>query len=162
MADIDNQKTLEITIDDGSQRVPIRNLEGEEIGVFRFRPTDVAIIHRYNKVASSFDEIVEPLQQANISADGTAEEGDELSEQALAEAEKRLYEACDYIFDGNMSEAFFGKMHPFSPVGGVFYCESALGKVGDFIAAQFAQETKKINKRVNQYVGKYGNKGKRK
>ena len=150
------QTVLKITVDDGSQRVPIENLDGEEIGVFRFRPTDIGIIERYNETASKFGDIVAPLEAVSINADGTADENDEAAAEALKEAEKRLYEACDYIFGGNMAEAFFGKMHPFSPVGGVFYCETALNKVGAFISAQFEQETVKISNRLKQYVGKYG------
>ncbi len=146
---------LEIAVDDGSQRVPINNKFGEEIGVFYFRPTDLKIIERYNETVAKFDEILAPLEAVNINTDGTADEDDMTALNALNEAEKRLYEACDYIFDGNMSEAFFGKMHPFSPVNGVFYCETVLNAVGSFIAAQFSQETTKINKRLDKYVGKY-------
>ena len=60
----------------------------------------------------------------------------------MKEAETRLYAACDKLFGGNMSEAFFGKMHPFSPVNGRFYCENALSAVGQYISKQFARETK--------------------
>lgn len=154
----EEQKTLELIVDDGVQRVPIKNMAGDEIGVFYFRPTDIGIINRYNEVASKFDEIVAPLENIGIAADGTAESSDEDAISALNEAEKRLFEACDYIFGGNMSEAFFGKMHPFSPVGGVFYCETVLAKVGAFISDQFAKETNKIGSRLNKYVGKYGKK----
>lgn len=150
------QAALEIVVDDGSQRVPIKNLSGDEIGVFYFHPTDVGIIQRYNEKMAKFDEIVAPLEAVDINADGTADADDNTAVDALKEAEKRLYEACDYIFGGNMSEAFFGEMHPFSPVGGVFYCETALNKVGAFISAQFEQETTKINNRLKKYVGKYG------
>lgn len=160
MAEEKKQAALKIVIDDGSQRIPIENMNGDEIGVFYFHPTDVGIIERYNETMSKFDEIVAPLEEININADGTADANDEAAAKALKEAEKRLYEACDYIFGGNMSEAFFGKMHPFSPVGGLFYCESALNKVGAFISEQFEQETTKINSRLKQYVGKYG-KGKK-
>ena len=54
------------------------------------------------------------------------DERNEAEFAALREAEKRLYTACDKLFGGNMSEAFFGKMHPFSPINGHFYCENAL------------------------------------
>ena len=162
MAEENKQKSLEIVVDDGSQRIPIKNLAGDEIGVFYFRPTDVGIIKRFNETVAKFDRLTEPLEGIAITPDGEADESDTKAAAALEEAEKRLYEACDYIFDGNMSEAFFGKMHPFSPINGTFYCESVLAKLGDFIAAQFQQETKKINKRLNQYVGKYGSKGKTK
>ena len=161
MAEENKQKSLEIVVDDGSQRIPIKNLAGDEIGVFYFRPTDVGIIKRFNETVAKFDRITEPLEGIAITPNGEADESDTKAAAALEEAEKHLYEACDYIFDGNMSEAFFGKMNPFSPVGGVFYCETALNRVGDFIAAQFDQETKKVNKRLSQYVGKYG-KGSRK
>lgn len=77
---------------------------------------------------------------------------DEESITALKEAEKRLYDAVDYLFDGNMSKAFFGRMHPFSPVGGRFYCESAIEHVGQFISARFDAETEKISKRVEKYT----------
>ena len=156
MSEKNKQAVLEIVVDDGSQRIPIRNLSGDEIGVFFFHPTDVGIIQRFNETMSKFDDIVAPLEQVDINPDGTADTNDDAAIKAISEAEKRLYEACDYIFNGNMSSAFFGKMHPFSPVGGVFYCESVLDKVGSFIAAQFEQETVKINNRLKQYVGKYG------
>lgn len=155
MAEVQN-KTLEIVVDDGSQRVPIRNKEGDEIGVFFFRPTDVAIISRYNESVSKIDDVVKPLEDINISATGEAEDStDEAAVKALNEAEKRLFDLCDYIFGGNMSEAFFGKMHPFSPVGGEFYFEKALTAVGSFISGQFDAETAKISKRVSKYTGKY-------
>lgn len=155
MSEKNKQAALEIVVDDGSQRVPIRNVAGDEIGVFYFHPTDVGIIQRFNETMSKFDDIVAPLEQVDINSDGTADTNNDAAIEALGEAEKRLFEACDYIFGGNMSTAFFGKMHPFSPIGGVFYCESVLDKVGNFIAAQFEQETVKINNRLKKYVGKY-------
>ena len=54
-----------------------------------------------------------------------------------------------------MSEAFFGKMHPFSPVNGRFYCENALDAVGKYISSQFDREVTKINNRVNRYTHGY-------
>ena len=103
-----NSNPMEIVINDGSERVPIKNLSGEEIGVFYFRPTDIGIIDRYNKIAKEFGGITEPLDRAEIGPDGTVEDlSDEESIAALKEAEKRLCEAVDYLFGGNMSEAFF-------------------------------------------------------
>lgn len=146
---------MEIVVDDGSVRVPIKNLYGEEIGVFRFRPTDVGMIDRYNAMAADFDKITEPLESVNIEADGTVDENDEAGFAALKEAQRRLYEACDYMFGGNMSEAFFGQMHPFSPVDGRFYCEQALERVGTFIGKQFDTEVEKVKSRVAKYTHGY-------
>ena len=144
-----------ITVDDGSVEVPIRNKQQEVIGVFVFRPTDIGIIERYNKVIGDFDEITAPLESVNIKADGTVDEKNEAEMKAMKEAEQRLYDACNYLFGGNFAEAFFGKMHPFSPVNGRFYCENALNAVGQYISAQFDREVKKVNSRVERYTHGY-------
>ena len=143
---------MSITVDDGSVKVPIKNRQGEELGAFSFRPTDVGIIERFNRLSSQFDQIVEPLERVNIKPDGTADTQDGAELAAFQEAEKRLYDACDELFGGNMAEAFFGRMHPFSPIGGRFYCETALSAVGNFISQQFAREVKQINTRVERYT----------
>ena len=151
----ENQNFTGIIVDDGSVKESIRNKHGDEIGVFYFRPTDIGIIDRYNKIASDFDDITAPLENVNINPDGTADEKNEAEVEALRTAEQRLYEACDYLFGGNASEAFFGKMHPFSPVNGRFYCENALDAVGKYISRQFDREVQKINNRVNRYTHGY-------
>lgn len=144
-----------ITVDDGSVDVPIRNKQQEVIGTFVFRPTDIGILERYDKVVGDFDKITAPLESVNIKADGTVDEKNEAEMAALKEAEQRLYEACNYLFGGNFAEAFFGKMHPFSPVNGRFYCENALNAVGQYISVQFEREVKKINTRVERYTHGY-------
>ena len=141
-----------IVVDDGSVKETIRNKLGEEVGVFYFRPTDIGIIDRYNKVVGDFDKITEPLESVNIKNDGTVDEKDEAERAAMQEAQRRLYEACDYLFGGNFSEAFFGKMNPFSPVNGVFYCENALSAVGQYISRRFDREVNKVNNRVQKYT----------
>ena len=149
--------SMDITVDDGSVRVPVKNTFGEEIGVFCFRPTDVGIIDRYNRMVERFEEVTEPLQNVSLSDTG------EISEEetaAMREAKDRLYTLLNEMFGGNMAEAFFGTMHPFSPVDGSFYCEKAIKAVGDFIAKQFEEETERMNKRVAKYTAKYRKDGK--
>ena len=76
MADVKNiqQYQNEIVVDDGCVKVPIRNKQGEQVGVFMFRPTDIGIVDRYNQLAADFDKIVEPLKSVNIQPDGTVVE----------------------------------------------------------------------------------------
>lgn len=150
-----NQNFNSLIVEDGSERVPIRNKHGDEIGVFCFRPTDIGIIDRYNKVAADFDKITAPLESVNIKPDGTVTGEDVDEAAAMKQAEENLFKACDYLFGGNMSEAFFGQMHPFSPVNGHFYCENALAAVGKYISAQFDREVQKVNSRVERYTHGY-------
>lgn len=116
---ITNVQNTGIVVDDGSVKESITNKYGDEIGVFYFRPTDIGIIDRYNKIAADFDKITAPLEYVNINADGTVDKNNGAEMRAMEEATDGLYKACNYLFNGNFAEAFFGKMHPFSPVGGV-------------------------------------------
>lgn len=149
------EKIMQLVVDDGSVSVPVMNKSGEQIGVFAFRPTDIGIIDRYNEVVKSFDKVTEPLENVTIENDGTVDPENEADLAALREATKRLYDAVDYLFGGNMAEAFFGKMHPFSPVNGQFYCAQAIDVVGAFIGQQFETETAKVEKRVQKYTHGY-------
>ena len=110
MAEEIRKQNFGIVVDDGSVTVPICNKQGEKIGEFAFRPTDIGIVDRFNDLAAEFDKIVDPLESVNIKPDGTTDERNDAEFTALREAEARLYAACDKLFGGNMSEAIFGKV----------------------------------------------------
>ncbi len=152
MADMKNMN-FAITVDDGSRRVPIMNMDGEEIGAFRFHPTDIGIIDRYNHMAEQFDAITEPLEGLNVPENGQMDVTDPALTTALGEAEARLYAAVNGLFGSeDAAAAFFGKMHPFSPVNGEFYATQVLQRVGEFIGAQFDTETKAMSKKARKYL----------
>ena len=145
---------LGITVDDGYKRVPITNTSGEETGVFYFNPTDIGIIQRYNKLASTFDAVTEPLEALEGLEELSEEEIDARRVEALNEATERLYAAVNELFGADMAGAFFGRVNPFSPVDGSFYCEKVLTAVGEFISEQFDAETEKFAKRVEKYTNR--------
>ena len=152
MADMKNMN-LAITVDDGARRVPILNMDGEEIGSFRFHPTDIGIIERYNRLAEQFDAISEPLEGLSVPEGGEMDLTDPKLVAALTEAESRLNAAVNKLFGSDgAAEAFFGRMHPFSPVNGEFYATQVLQKVGAFIGAQFDTETKAMSKKAQKYL----------
>ena len=152
---IKNNAALSISVDDGMREVPITNKLGRQIGTFYFRPTDVGIIDRYNEAVTKIPDIFKPLENININPEGETSTDAEMI--VLREAEEKLYEVCNYLFGGNLSEAFFGEMHPFSPLeGGIFYCENALESVGNFISAQFKRNVQNVEKRVSRYTKGYG------
>ena len=140
--------SMNIVVDDGSRRVPILNTSGEEIGAFTFRPTDIGIIQRYNELVARFDEIVGPLQAAAGSDEaGVAE--------ALEQAGARLSDAVNALFGSEgAAEAFFGRMNPFSPVGGEFYCQQVLRSVGDYIGHAFDRETAEFSEKAKAYANR--------
>lgn len=142
---MENRKkvTLEIITDDGRVKVPVKNLNGDEIGVFYFNPTDAGIVSRYNAFVEKLPDIVSPLEKSD----------DTSYVDAIDKATKNLYAELDKVFAGsNASEAFFGCINPFSPCSGKFYFENVLNSVGDFIGQQFDEETKKINAKIKAYT----------
>lgn len=160
------EKNVGIVIDDGTEEVPITNLRGQRVGVFYVRPTDLGIVNRYDEFIKDFDSILEPIQSLSVNGDGTAKDNDTKTMDALKEAEKRLSDKLNALFDGNFAEAFFGKMNPFSIVGGRFYCEVAIEAVGAYIEKRFDHEMNLAQSRVDKYThgyrtGKHRNGGKR-
>ena len=153
MAEEIKAPVLEIVVDDGFKKVPIKNLHGDEIGVFYFNPTDVGIISRYNKMAETFDRVMEPLA-ADVPEGLSEAESVQFTLDSFAEASERLYAACNEVFGGDFAGAFFGKTDPWSPSNGRFYCEVALEMVGKFIENQFDVEVNKLNERVKKYTNR--------
>ena len=148
-----NNMNFAITVDDGARRVPILNMDGEEIGSFRFHPTDIGIIERYNRLAEQFDAISEPLEGLSVPEGGEMDLTDPKLVAALTEAESRLNAAVNKLFGSDgAAEAFFGRMHPFSPVNGEFYATQVLQKVGAFIGTQFDTETRAMSKKAKKYL----------
>lgn len=147
------KKPIELVVDDGSVLVPVKNTLGEQIGEFRFRPSDFNIVNRYNEISEKFGHVIQPLEDANIKPDGEGEDSNSI--KILNDVEAQLFEMVDYLFDGNAAEAFFGHMHAFSIVGGKFYCETVLNTVGEFISRQFDAEIKRIQQRVSKYTHGY-------
>ena len=150
MAENIKNLSMNIVVDDGSRRVSILNTEGEEIGSFRFHPTDVGIIKRYNAVAERFDEIARPLE--GLGEDGVTEA--EYAD-ALDAAAERMYAAVDELLGSDgAAAAFFGKMNPFSPVDGEFYCTRVLNALGAYIGAAFETETAKFSANAQKYANR--------
>lgn len=142
-----------IVIDDGAVEVAIQNQFGERIGTFRFYPTDVNIVNRYNDVADQFENVVAPLINANINQDGEGE--DSTSVDILNEAGNKMVELMDYVLNGNSREAFFSKTHIFTPMGGVFFCEKVYDAIGKYISKRFDAEVKRVNVRMKQHMHGY-------
>lgn len=139
----------QIVVDDGTEEIEVLNKKGATLGKFVFRPADLGIVDRWNTMADTFDTVVAPLEKLGDNA--TPDEG----LAALAEAKKLLCDALDKVFDGNVSEAFFGSVDPFALVSGKFYCENVMDAVASYMSARFSEEFKHVNARQNKKVVQY-------
>ena len=125
--------------------------------MFFFRPTDTGIIDRYNEALVMLEKAVAPLQTNELPV--TAEDDNDAAAAAilaaLNAAKVELYKAFDYLFDANVSEAFFSRVNPFTITGGRFFCELVLEAVGSYIAERIGVEVKKLNQRTARYTHGY-------
>ena len=137
--------SVALTVDDGSKRFEIKNNQGEIIGEFSITPSDLGIYERYAQMQQEIDEIVKPIE--DMKEDMTLE----AFTAATAEIKERLYAAINKMFGTDQADKLFGKLHPFSPVGGRFYFDRVLEVVGAQINATFEQETKLFAQHVNKY-----------
>ena len=142
-----------IVVDDGRVDVPIKNQYGEVVGTFRFNPTDINIVNRYNEAAAKFEDIAKPLIDYDIDGNGEGKTKDAV--EALNEAEDKMIELMDYVFDADSRESFFSKIHAFAPTNGKFYCEVVYTGIGNYISKKFDAETKAVSIRVDKYTHGY-------
>ena len=144
-----------IAVDTGYEEIEIKDLRGNVIGRMYIQPADFDIINRYDDMIEHFADIIEPLNQVKRTEGMSDDDYFDVQWEAMEEARQRLYAAFDKAFGGNFSQAFFGQVHPFSPVKGRFYCERVLEAAGKYLAARFQRETKKLSTKTEQYIHGY-------
>ena len=145
-----------MSIDDGLEKIVVNNKHGNEIGTFYFRPTDTDIVNRYNESLARLEEAIEPLKsEFLVPSDADADTAAEAIMNAISEAKTKLCDAFDYIFDANVSEAFFGRVNPFTLIGGRFYCENVIEAIGSFIAERLGVEVRQLSDRAQKYTHGY-------
>lgn len=147
---------LRIVIDDGRRRVPIVNLDGEEVGAFYFMPTDIGIIQRLRNMEEEFKDITKPLENVHINPDGTADVSDEEEVAILQEAENRLYAAMNKVLNADVASAFFASVNPFSKtINGDFYCLNVVEGIAQFINKAFDKSNNTRSKNIEKYTKRY-------
>lgn len=151
------KKPVSLQIDDGLEEITIINKYGKELGTFYFCPTDTTILARYERTAAMIEEALLPLQE-----NAQQEQPEELSEDELKaigsnmrKATEKICAAFDYLFGGNVAEAFFSSCSPLTLTNGSFYCENVVEAIGKRIAQRVQEETGAVNKRIAKYTHGY-------
>lgn len=147
-----------ITIDDGRESFSIKNTQGEEIGVLRFRPSDPSIVNRYGKALTIINDALETAKRkAKEKHKSGSDDGDKISaiSETLNELRPSLLEALDRLFEPNVSDAFFKDIDPFVVMDGHFYCEIVVKKIGEIISSRVGCEVKKLSERAAKYTHVY-------
>ena len=134
-------------IDDGSKRVPIINKFGDQIGEFYFTPADIGILERFRKLEQEAAEILNPFEKIT--------EGSKMEDMADAMEAARV-QLCDVLdkalgYEGAAAR-IFGRVHPFTPVGGRFYFEAIMEFIGNEINAAFDEQAAAFEAHTKKYT----------
>ena len=139
-----------LTIDDGTREYEIQNTYGKTIAVVHFRPGDISLADRYQTMRESFGEIVKPLADIDIAADGTAES--DAGIEAIRKADAAFRGKLQELLDSDDMGEVFKQRNPFSSVGGRFFCEVVLDALGGIIGDVMAEEAEASRKRTAKYI----------
>lgn len=140
----------QIIIDDGTRAYEIVNKFGKIIAVLHFRPGDIAIAERYREMRDDFGNIVKPLAEIDINADGTA--ADDVAMNALHEADLALRSALAKLLDSDDVADVFSARNPFSSVGGRFFCAHIIDAIGGIVEEVMAEEAEASRQRTSKYI----------
>lgn len=137
----------DIVIDDGSRIYNIKNKRGEVIGRFKFVPSDMGIIERYEHTISVFEGLQTKLSEEKDDAD---------IKQIKIEAEAEIKKEIDYLFKANVSGSFFEITSPFTPLdSGEFFVENVIYAVRSVIEKETGKRLGKAKSRASKYTQKY-------
>ena len=137
----------QIRISDGTKSYQLVNQDGNEIGVFRFNPSDLGIVERYNEVVESLSEIFKELGQASKEEDG--------AEPALKKASAELKAKMDILF-GCDTSPLWAVCSPLTPLeDGQLYIESVLAGISVVVEAETRQRLKKVQRHIDKYTKDY-------
>lgn len=138
-------------VDDGTREIPLVNKYGKLICNIYIRPADcLSLLDRYEALMGDFENIIKPLAEIDIKADGSAayDAGREVLRGVEAELKRRINE----LFDMEEADDIFSKRNPFSSVGGEFFVTRVLQALGDVVVAAVKEEAALSQQHTEKYL----------
>ena len=133
---------LTLNVASGAKLVPIIDADGEQIGSFRFNPTDTNIAYRYKEVVDFFENHIKDFA---IGSDENLE-GDEILERGLA-LQNAVNEKIDLLIGYEAHGSVFEKCGAMSITeNGDFFYEQIIGGIAELIEQTTKQRVKKMEK----------------
>ena len=145
LASNNQQNSNDIVINDGSRVYNIKNQRGEILDTFTFTPADVGLVGRYEQAAKMFEELQAQLE---------SKEGSD--KDKIVEAERKMKEAVDFMFNTNVSGKFFNTTGPFAILSnGEFYVANIIDAIRAVIEKETGTRLQRAESRVSKYTKKY-------
>lgn len=134
------QEILTLHVDTGAQIINIDD-KGETIGQFRFNPTDLDIVKRYEKVVEKMSAITLPEKP---------------DEKDILSVSDEIKDSFDYLLNYKVSDGIFAKCNPLTPItNGDFYFENVMEGIANLIEKTMNQRIEKKRAKIQKATSKY-------
>lgn len=122
---------------DTRELIEIVDSDGNVTGHFRWNPTDLDIVKRFDKVVDFFNA----LEVKDSNADEVAE---------------AIKEQANYLLDSPDAAENLFTCNPLTPrADGTYYFEYVFNTLADFIKSELNVRVPKVTKRIQKYTAKY-------
>ena len=132
-----------VIVQTGAKTYQVADQDGNDLGVFRFIPSDAGILKRYKEAAAFFTGINDKIKDKDF-------------EEILPDLEKEAGEKIDLLFGAPVSEKFFKITSPFTVLeSGETFAEQIITVIGGIIEKELEAREKAQQERVRKYITKY-------
>lgn len=137
-------------------------IDGDDRRILELNTSDLNILARlketYPKLVTLAEDAFKNLPEVNSTSedyDFATDEATTTLVTALAEADKKMRELIDYIFDSNVSELCAPSGSMYDPINGAFRFEHIINTLSALYEADISSEMGKVARRVKKHTDKY-------
>lgn len=137
-------------------------IDGDDSRILELNTSDLNILARlketYPKLVALAEDAFKNLPEVNSTSedyDFATDEATTTLVTALADADKKMRELIDYIFDSNVSELCAPSGSMYDPINGAFRFEHIINTLSALYEADISSEMGKVARRVKKHTDKY-------
>lgn len=130
--------------------------------ILELNTSDLNILARLKEAYPKLSELANEAFGQMPDVDSSAEDYDFMTDEAtetvisaLKEADTKMRELVDYIFDSNVSEVCAPSGSMYDPINGKFRFEHIIDVLAGLYEADLSTEMTKVTKRVRKHTDKY-------
>lgn len=136
---------LKLNVSTAAVTVPIYDMDADgneiKIGAFRFNPSDIDIVRRY-------EDVIKVLEALNVPENAGVEE--------ILKISDGLKEQINYLLGYNVADDIFKVCNPLTPTGdGDFFIEVVLNGIADIVEQESTARIKKKEAKIRRATAKY-------
>ena len=140
-------------------------IDGDDNRILELNTSDLGILARLKETYPKLVKIAEDAFKNLPEVDGTSEDYNFVTDEATAklvdalkDADTKMRELIDYVFDSNVSELCAPSGSMYDPINGAFRFEHIINTLSALYETDISTEMSKVTARVRKHTDKYTSK----